>query len=387
MVMLYSNKILYLRYLPASIIFSYVLLIFVVYLRYHFNELFNISKFHFVCILILSCVWIYDRIWVVGMTPIGFVDVIVKILCATVILTLSLRKKEWLLSFFSIIIQSMVGIGLIGWILFLFNFPLPYYTVDTNDFYTHTIYYVFNLNGLPNLQLLPRYAGPFLEPGHIGTMCVFLLYYQKFNLKNVGNIILLLGILFSLSLAAYGLMIGAILLTLLNKRKWIYCISICLFFTLCGIGAMVYNDGDNVINQAIVLRLEMDESGEIAGNNRTSSSFDRAYQLFLESDDIWFGVGRKAFGTRGNGTDNITIGCATYKRYFFLRGIIGSILILSFLVFYFYKYRNKESLGFLIVYIIANCIRDYPNMEMWLYFYLLVIPVLGKIHKYRNLIL
>lgn len=30
---------------------------------------------------------------------------------------------------------------------------------------------------------MPRFAGMFLEPGHLGTICCLLLYVEGFNLK------------------------------------------------------------------------------------------------------------------------------------------------------------------------------------------------------------
>ena len=381
LLMFSSNRILYVRYVPLSLIYIFIFFSFIVYIRYHIDRFIKISNFTHNCIIILSIIWLYDQFWLNGLNIISIFGTFLTILCAMVILNTTILEKKKIMQTLIVSIQFIIGIAIIGWFLFLVHVPLPHFTDLSDSFYIHTVYYIFNINGFPDYQFFPRFAGPFLEPGHLGTMCVFLLYVERFNLMKIGNIILLLGVLFSLSLAAYGLMIGAIVLTLMNRNHWFWLVCIISFFILCGVGAMYYNNGDNPINQAIVLRLEMNDNGEIAGNNRTSGAFDSAYEKFLGSDDIWFGVGQKAFGTRDNGTDNITIGCATYKRYFFLRGIFGSVAICLFLFFYFYKYRNRVTFGLMIVYVIANCIRDYPTMEMWMFFYLLAIPILGKVHK------
>lgn len=380
LLMFSSNRILYVRYIPLTAIYIFIFFSFIIYLRYNFKYFFHTSKFTFFCIITLSFVWLYDQFWLNGFNVISIWGTLLTITCAMIILNAPLLEKKYMMHSLIKTVQLIVGVALVGWLLFLFRFPLPHFTDLSDSFYIHTVYYVFNINGYPDLQFFPRFAGPFLEPGHLGTMCVFLLYIENFNLKNLGNIILLLGILFSLSLAAYGLMIGAIILTLINRKKWFGVVGIISFFILIGLAAMAYNNGDNPINEAIVLRLEMNDNGEIAGNNRTSGAFDSAYDKFLKSNDIWMGVGRKAFGIRGDGSDNITIGCATYKRYFFLRGVLGSLLILAFIFLYYYKYRNRKGLGLVIVYIVANCIRDYPTMEMWMYFYLLAIPIIGKNH-------
>ena len=347
--MFQSNRILYVRYLPESLIYLFVIICLTVYSRYNCKHLIRVSQFELACIYSLSCIWFYDQIWIGNLTFLSIICTLIKISCAIVLVTISLKNKIWILKSFIKTIQVIVGLSLIGWILFLLNIQLPHFTDQSDAYYIHTVYFLFNLNGFPDTQLFPRFAGPFLEPGHLGTMCVFLLYIEKFQIRKIGNLILLLGVLFSLSLAAYGLLVGAVILSLYSRGKWIWSIGIVGFFMVCGICAMLYNDGDNAVNQAIVLRLEMDDNGEIAGNNRTSRAFDIAYDKFLKSDEIVFGVGNRAFGERDDGSDNITIGCATYKRYFFLRGIVGAFIIISFLFFYWYKYRNKSSFGYLIV--------------------------------------
>ena len=35
-----------------------------------------------------------------------------------------------------------------------------------------------------------------------------------------------------------------------------------------------------------------------------------------------------------------------------------------------------RSFGFLIVYVISNLIRDYPTKEMWMFLFLIAIPIL-----------
>lgn len=382
--MCFSNRILYVRFLPDSFVYLIIFIAIIVYLSKYSIQLIHLSKFNFVCISLLASIWLYDQFWLNGNNLISIGGTLLRIICAAIIIVSSRNDKYHLLDLLVLTIQIIVGIAIIGWIAFLFKFPLPHYTDTSDAFYTHTIYYIFNLNGLPELQLLPRFAGPFLEPGHLGTMCIFLLYLRDFKIKNIGNLILLIAVLLSLSLAAYGLMIIAIIITLYNKRKYAACLTMFGLFGLSAMLATYYNGGDNPINQAIVARLEVNDNGEIAGNNRTSRAFDAAYEKFLKSNEILFGQGRKAYGVRGDGSDNITIGCATYKRYFFLRGIIGSSLMILFLLLYLLKFENKRSIGFFIIYIVANCIRDYPSMEMWLFTYLLGVPLIGQSHKLLN---
>lgn len=182
----------------------------------------------------------------------------------------------------------------------------------------------------------------------------------------------------SLSLAAYGLMVGAVILILFQRRNYFALLVMVGIFIGLGIGASAYLNGDNVLNKAIVSRLEITEDGEIAGNNRTTGFFDVSYDKYLKSDKIWLGIGRDAFGSQSDTSDNITVGTAGYKRYFYLRGILGSTLILLFLLYYSYHYRSWRSFGFLIVYLVANLIRDYPTKEIWMYLFIMAMPLLSS---------
>lgn len=92
-------------------------------------------------------------------------------------------------------------------------------------------------------------------------------------------------------------------------------------------------------------------------------------------------MGRDAFGSEKNANQNITIGCAGYKRYFFIRGVLGTVLLLLFLVAYYWNYRSIWTLGFLIVFIVGNLIRDYPLKPIWLYLFILSLPILKLENK------
>lgn len=385
LVMYKSNRILYARFLPDTIIFLSEILILIIFTRYNYERLRNISLFKFLSILGISSVWIYDCLWVNTFDWYNILVTIITILYAFILISIDTNQRNWILKQFNAVTTWIVGLAIIGWLLFLCKVPLPSFTNMPDAYYIHTIYPFFNLNGYPEAQLLPRFAGPFLEPGHLGTMCVFMLYVNKLSLKRLSNIILLLGVILSLSLAAYGLLVGAVLLYLYQNKKYISLLFIGGCFGIIGIGAIFYNNGDNPINQAIVMRLEMDENGEIEGNNRTTGAFDRAYDLYLNSDKMLFGVGVEAYGKRNDQLDNILLGCATYKRYFYTRGILGSILIILFLLMYYWHYRSKHGLCFLIIYIVANCIRDYPGMPMWIYYYIMAIPYLKLSEKSNKL--
>lgn len=376
LIMYKSQSLLFVRPIPESVIYLFGVVVSVLYVSFHSLILKKVTPLIFLCLCLIVGIYSYDLLFVNRITLLGIIISFCSILCASTVLILPTTAKRKLLIIFTKVTSILVLISLVGWILFLLKIPLPHYTNTSHPYYIHTIYYLFNLNGYPEMQIIPRFAGMFLEPGHLGTMCTFLLYINKFNLRNVLNIALLLGVLLSFSLAGYGLLVGAAALHFYNNGKKGLLIAGCIIFVLIGAGSAIYNNGDNPLYQLIFQRLEMNDDGEIEGNNRTSKVFDRAYDRYLESDRIWLGYGRDSLGSAEDGSTSLTIGCATYKRYFFLRGIIGSALVIFLLGIYLCKYPSKYTLGFAIVYVVANMIRDYPAEPIWLYLYFLALPIL-----------
>ena len=231
------------------------------------------------------------------------------------------------------------------------------------------------------LVVLPRFSGMFLEPGHVGSTSCLLLYVNKFNFKNKSNYIYLLSIIFSLSLAAYCLFFIGLCLYFYLKGKDLfkYLLILAVFagiFTYIGLN---YNRGNNVINEKILSRLIITD-GELSGDNRTSMVFDKYYDNWLKHGDIFNGYGRKAYGD-GNATSNILHGCASFKRFFFINGIIGTVLICLLYLCLYLRYRSKQGFGFFLVVIICNMIRDYPYRLMWMFLFVLGITVLYTSNK------
>lgn len=118
----------------------------------------------------------------------------------------------------------------------------------------------------------PRFQGPFLEPGHLGMMCAFILYANKHDYSNKYNKIILLSLILSLSLAGWLLgIIGYLFSRYYEKKVTLssllkYMLLLIIFFSY----ANYYNDGNNVLNDKIVSRLQIDEEGNLTGDNRNS---------------------------------------------------------------------------------------------------------------------
>ncbi len=311
----------------------------------------------------------------------SFLNLNALIIISIFVVLSSVDFKIKLLHAFDLFLKCICCISLIGWLLYLVGIPLPHYYLDTTDYYSHEVYYLFVVGANNILELIPRFCGMFLEPGHIGSTCCLLLYINRFNFKDKSNYIYLFSIILSLSLAAYCLFFIGICLHyfLMGKHilKYILFLGVTVFVFY--FISLTYNDGDNILNEKIFSRLEIVD-GQLSGDNRTSMLFDAYYEDWLKRGDVISGYGRKAYG-EGNGTSNILHGCASYKRFFFINGIIGSLLVLALYWSLFYRYRSRQGWGFFTLYIICNMIRDYPFRLMWFYLFILGIVVLSLSEK------
>ena len=292
-------------------------------------------------------------------------------------LTIIRLKDEFkikLLHYVSLSLGIILLFSIPGWIMYLLHYPMPHHTEYDGVFYTHTFYPTFTLNGYPYESPISRFTSVFQEPGHLATTCVFLLFINRFNLTKWYNILFLVSILLSLSLAGYGLLIMAFgfYILLFSKYKKLAIIFLVLLMAVVTFLSLKINGGDNVIYERIVSRLEYSEDKGIAGNNRYSSTFDSKYKKFIKSSDVYFGVGNlpqnKKWWTNSAG----------WKRAVVTNGIIGLVLVCLFYYMNVRKYRHPACLAFFILWLVANSIRDHVLKEYWLYMFVCAMPLLSS---------
>lgn len=374
LLMMYSSMQLYFTwFIPQSFLtfISFISLVF--YLPY--NKLYVTNK-RLLSVILISIIFVYEGLKIYPISILSWMQLSSRIILVSVLI---FSKYDFLYKALKFIIRVtaiIILVSLIFWVMYLIGVQLPHYFVTTNNYYDHSVYYFFLLN---NGSVIPRFAGLFLEPGHVGSTACLLLFLNGLTLKKWENVIFIIAILLSLSLAAYGLLIGCIGLHLFikSKKAFLKLIPYLVVLFLLVIFFSNYNGGDNPINEKILMRLVF-ENGEMAGNNRTSVAFDNAYDSYIKSERVFTGMGRDVMAAE-SGVVGILNGTATWKRYFFLRGYVGCVLLLFFLFYYFYAYSTKRGFAFLILYLVCNMIRDYPLDELWLYLMVISLPVYSKI--------
>ena len=214
-----------------------------------------ITRQRLIAAFLIIAVLSYELIFVYPSTFVAGIYMFSRMLFVVVLI---FSRVEYLRSFLKLVVQVtafLILISLVFWVLFLLGVPLPHYSTLTNNYYEHTVYYFFILNGDAG-QLIPRFAGLFLEPGHLGSMASMLLFLNGVSLRKWQNIVFLIATILSLSLAAYGLLVGGIVLYLITKSKRGYLKIIPYIVGLAGLVVFFteYNGGDNPVNEKILSR-------------------------------------------------------------------------------------------------------------------------------------
>ncbi len=211
-----------------------------------------------------------------------------------------------------------------------------------------------------------RFNGPFLEPGHLGMISAFLILINQFNFKRKGMWAILIALLCTLSLAGYALLMIGFLIHIYykGKIKSKHLILSILILIIVYFAGKYYNDGNNILNEKILSRLEYDEEKGFAGNNRVFGMIDIYYAaLWTDIDKLLWGYPKEIIdwladnGSRGTG----------YIMSMCKFGLVGTILSVTFYFIYAVMSKNKKyALCCLIFVLFMFWQRCYPFWTSWI---------------------
>ena len=255
-------------------------------------------------------------------------------------------------------------------ITFIIGLDLPY-IIDTYVNYTRKNYFFFLTPVKEPTFLFPRFESIFMEPGHYGMIISFLLYAQGYDMKKWYNIVLMIGAILSMSLAAYVLiLIGLVLKFWSTKKKYIL-----IFTLLCGAFVLFFNhfnDGNNMVKALIIDRLKI-EDGELAGNNRVMQDFEFEFERKAKTSDI-------LLGWQPGKSENF-IGNAGYKVYISNYGLIGLLICLICSLGFCNGYQIKQAFFLFLLYGAAFLQRAYPFWTAELIIFICGLPYLCAQNK------
>lgn len=285
----------------------------------------------------------------------GYVVALFHTLIVYVLFKLNRRYYEPLMTITCKAMALMMCVSIPCFILHLAGFPMPsHQAVFGENLYSFTSYYFFMIDNRFIYDIIPRFSSIFLEPGHLGTATIMLLLTQMGKWRKWYNIVLWITTFITFSLAAY---VFAVALMILNswvqRRKILVKVLavICLFASV-GIGSIFYKNGNNMVYNLIMLRLEVDQrTGEMAGNNRVTEGFQREFDSFMTSSDIWFGREMPKNDSGNSG----------YRVFIYENGICALLLVI---VLYMLIYRGTQDkravLAAWAIAFLAFVVRGYP---------------------------
>ena len=279
------------------------------------------------------------------------------------------------------ICKVFAGFLIISILFFCLHFigvNLPNVSVERGNYsYTNFFFFLLDDRELWNI-LIPRFNSVFLEPGHMGTTIIMLLATQIGKWKKWYNVVLFVALLMSFSLAAYclGVMLLFLRLWMLRRKIVLKVLGLVSFLGIIVGGSFVYNDGDNMLNNLIVMRLEVSDTGDdFKGNNRVSEDFEKEFESFLGSSDVLFGREMDYEGWGNSG----------YRVYIYDYGMVGFAL---FLVFYFFAFRTGRDIrAITTAFVLAMTnfwIRGYPMLFAFLYPYFIISQMNNKLDTLKE---
>jgi hypothetical protein len=162
-----------------------------------------------------------------------------------------------------------------------------------------------------------RFYSVFDEPGVLGTLSAFVLFANQYNVKKKRVAIILIGSLFTYSLAFYVLtFIGYLFFLFFKKKKT----GILSFVILVSVLGMVYVSNNKDIYQNPLLHRFQNLDQQL--DKRSSINLQNYFSDFIKSRDAFFGKGFSFISE-----SNMFSG-ASYIFFIIEYGIIGAICLL-----------------------------------------------------------
>lgn len=260
------------------------------------------------------------------------------------------REKLKTVQLLTTCLSVIILISLTGWLINTYIIPLPQFgTLEMEKMGGQVITLKNHIIFLDyDNDFIKRFYGVFDEPGVLGTLTAFVLFLNRYRLREWRNLVIFIGGLFTFSMAFVVLsIIGGIIIYSKNVFSIIRILIIGLI-----LGAIIYYFlQENVTFQKSILDRFADLSSST--ERRTSNLMNQFFNDFLWSKDVFLGMGTNFI------SDNRHIFQGQSYQFFLIEyGIVGLCLI-----FWVYismiKKVDKFSLGLLIIFFLSFVQRPF----------------------------
>ena len=303
---------------------------------------------------------------------------LVYFLIYTSVILLSLDEMKYLLKILTNCFIIILVISIPAWILYLMGAPLaytgPHY--HENGYHVYYDYYYFTTQVSMSLSDYYRFSSVFLEPGQMATPCAFLFHLNSKENKifQFKNVIMIIAIVMSFSLIAYGLLLTSLVVNRMEGKYRIPALVVTLL-VIVGLGQYFISHEDNAVNALIVSRLEYSEETTIVGYNRTNDYFDARYEQLMSSNEKYFGIHDQLVG------NNWTINTSGYRKFIVRHGVVGFAIVMGMMFVLWWDNRNRAALIYGIMVVISFLVRDMLTTPLWITCAIIGMYILGTDSK------
>lgn len=332
---------------------SFFYMTFLVFLLFGlcFDRIVNKTFLYSKQILLIFCLVFYFLIFA-SFGEFRFSSLVV-ILIFLLMFVVSEKEKKEVLRLITKILGVIIFISLIAWISHNYLYTLPMsgflqYGTGKGDEGVNSLenYILFVQNKKESLN---RFYSVFDEPGVLGTLSGFVLLANRYDLKKKINIIILLGGLFSFSLAfVFITVIGVLLLNL--KSSIMLMKGLIIMLLLVVMTFFFFKDNETFQSVVIDRILNMNESGV---DSRTSDMLNSVFENLLNSSDFFIGKGTSFFKE-----NPLLFSGQGYKIFIIEYGIIGFALVL---LMYLAIIKEQSKIGYvcLLIYLLSFLQRPF----------------------------
>ena len=232
-----------------------------------------------------------------------------------------------------------------------------------------------------SLEFYDRFTGPFTEPGHMAITSVYLLVVNSFDFRKKYLWPILASVFLSFSLAGYLMVVFGYLFNLLYRGKLglRVAIPISLFVLLFFAFGKNYNEGNNLINEKIISRLDSDEERGISGNNRVRDFVADLFFLQLTDTKTLFTGYPKDYLDQFE--DQVK--GAGLQIFMVKHGLLGTLAALLYSLYIYSRSQDKKYARlFLLLFLLCFLQRSYPFWFAWFICYYYGITIKDK--EYEN---
>lgn len=300
------------------------------------------------------------------------IGVFIEPLILAVVLLMKDGEKKAALRFITLSFSVITLFSIIAWILYLVGIIDVSKVIEYKGYNlgTHVLFFA---NANIGLEMIPRFQGLLMEPGHLGMIISLLLYANNYKRKDICNIILFIGLVLTLSLAAYSLFIIGIVLHYLSNGGRGSKASLLLFLIIIAYAIMVMLQNTDSVAYNLFLAKVVESDNGFFNANRYGTDFLQYYDKHMsDSFTALFGLGDAFDIERFPGNSGYRVGVISM-------GWIG-VLILFFAYYCIAKpYHNKRCYFFFLLYIISYFQRPYADWLAEWFIFILAMPGLSQL--------